>query len=119
MIAVAIVGVLVAIGYPSYESQVLKANRADAQSFLMDLAQRQQQYLIDARRYAPTLAELTVTTPERVARSYNVSIAAAPGPPPTFTLTAAPIAGSKQARDLGGAALTLTQAGAKAPHDAW
>jgi type IV pilus assembly protein PilE len=119
MITVAIIGILAAVAYPSYQEHVRKANRADAQSFLMDLAQRQQQFLMDARRYASSIEELSVAVPERVARFYSVAVAAPAGAPPTFTLTATPIAGSMQATDLGGAALSLNQAGAKGPSGKW
>jgi type IV pilus assembly protein PilE len=119
MITVAIIGILAAVAYPSYQEHVRKANRADAQSFLMDLAQRQQQFLMDARRYASSLDELSLAVPERVARFYSVAVAAPAGSPPTFTLTATPIAGSMQVLDLGGAALSLNQAGTKGPSGKW
>jgi type IV pilus assembly protein PilE len=119
MITVAIIGILAAVAYPSYQEHVRKANRADAQSFLMDLAQRQQQFLMDARRYASSIDELGVAVPERVARFYSVAVVAPAGAPPTFTLTATPIAGSMQAPDLGGVVLSLNQAGVKAPSGKW
>jgi len=40
MIAVAIVGILAAIAYPSYQNQVERSRRADAQGLLTDAAQR-------------------------------------------------------------------------------
>ena len=43
MIAVAIIGILVAVAYPSYQGQVRKANRAAAQQFMLDVAMREQQ----------------------------------------------------------------------------
>ena len=46
MIVVAIVGILASIAYPSYMDHVRKGNRAKAQAFLMDVAQRQQNYLL-------------------------------------------------------------------------
>ena len=52
MVTVAIVAVLAAIAYPSYTSHLRKGHRAEAQSYLMDLAQREQQYFTDNRAYA-------------------------------------------------------------------
>lgn len=42
MIVVAIVGILAAIAYPSYQDSVRKSNRADAKAALNDAAQRLQ-----------------------------------------------------------------------------
>lgn len=110
MIAMAIIAVLAAIAIPNYQQYRVKANRADAQAFLMDVAQRQQQYLLDARAFAGTLAELGMVAPEKVARNYTVTIDIEAGPPPTFLLTATPIATSGQSAD---GVLTLDQSGAK------
>src|SRR6266545_3957448 len=52
MIAVVVVAIITAIAYPSYENQLRKGRRASAQSFMVDLANREQQYLLDARGYA-------------------------------------------------------------------
>ena len=51
MIAVAIVGVLAVIAYPSYQDHLRKGRRSAAQSLMINIAAREQQYLIDARRY--------------------------------------------------------------------
>ena len=118
MITVAIIGILAAVAYPSYQEHVRKANRAETQAFLMDLSQRQQLYLFGARQYAPTLGDLGATLPERVDLFYTVDIAIATQPP-AFTLTATPKATSMQVRDLGGQALTINQAGAKGPSGTW
>ena len=110
MIVVAIVAVLAAIAIPNYQQYRVKANRADAQAFLMQVAQRQQQYLLDARAFGGTLAELGLALPDKVARNYTLTIDIAAGPPPTFLLTATPIATSGQSAD---GTLTLDQAGTK------
>jgi type IV pilus assembly protein PilE len=116
MVAVAIVGLLAAIAYPSYQSYLVRNNRAAAQSALMDIAQRQQQYLLDARAYAANLTALNVTLPANVTASYTVAIALTAGPPPTFTATATPVAGTRQAAD---GALSIDQSGAKSPANKW
>jgi type IV pilus assembly protein PilE len=83
----------------------------------MDIAAREQQYLFDNRAYAPDLATLNMTTPSDVAASYTITIATASGPPPSFTVTATPT--GSQVQDLGGAALTLSNTGAKTPVGVW
>jgi type IV pilus assembly protein PilE len=116
MVAVAIIGILVAIAMPSYSRYVVRGNRAAAQGFLMDMAQREQQFLADSRTYKSTVSDLKMTTPAAVAKNYTIAIVASDGPPPTFRITATPIPGSGQASD---GALSIDQAGAKLPANKW
>lgn len=44
MIVVAIVGILAAIAYPSYQEYVRRSNRAEARATMMDIAQMQERY---------------------------------------------------------------------------
>jgi type IV pilus assembly protein PilE len=94
MITVVVVAVLAAIAYPSYQDHLRKGRRASAQAFMMELANREQQYLLDARGYtigATALTTLNVTTPSDVAAHYNVTIGpSAPTTPPSYTITATP-----------------------------
>lgn len=46
MIVVAIIGILAAIAYPSYQESVRRAKRIDAQSTMMDIASKLQKYKI-------------------------------------------------------------------------
>jgi len=66
MVTVAVVGILSAIAYPSYQNAIIKNRRASAQAHLADIAQREQQYLIDNRSYTDSLTTLSVTTPTDV-----------------------------------------------------
>jgi type IV pilus assembly protein PilE len=110
IIAVAIIGILAAIAIPSYQEHLKKGRRADAQQFLSQVAQKQQQFLIDARAYATTIAELNLTPPTAVANFYDVVLNAPGGTPPTFAVTAAPKAGTAQADD---GTLSIDQTGRK------
>ena len=114
MIAVLVVAILVVVAYPSYQEHLRKGRRAAAQSFMVELASREQQYLLDRRTYAvgpDALTALVVTVPPDVAPFYSISVAPdAPTVPPTFTITATPVAGSVQEPD---GVLTLTHDGAK------
>ena len=116
MIVVAIVGILAMIAYPAYTSQIVKGHRASAQAFLMDIAQRQQQYLLDQRSYAASAATLGISTPADISPYSTITIATTAGPPPTFTATATPIAGSVQASDV---TLSITDANVKSPAGSW
>lgn len=109
MIAVAVVAILAAIAYPSYQSHLISSRRASAQSHLMDIAQREQQYFLDTRSYASDLATLSMTTPSDVNSYYMITIAISSAPP-TFTATATPVTGTLQASD---GALSIDNTGTK------
>lgn len=111
MIAVAIVGILAAVAYPSYQQYLRRGARAEAQAQMMDIAARQGQFLIDNRAYAASVAALGVSIPSSVSSKYTIAIAT-DAAPPTFTITATPVAGSSQASDTCGR-LILNSAGAK------
>src|SRR6266571_8597834 len=114
MIVVAIIAILAAIALPAYDGQIRKAHRAEAQQFMVEIANREAQYLLDARSYAigsGALATLNVTTPIQVSTYYTIDIAVgATTTPPSFKITATPVTGTKQVPD---GILTLTDAGAK------
>lgn len=111
MITVAIIGVIAAVAFPSYQNYVLRGKRSAAQSHMMDIAGRQGQYLLDNRSYADSLAALGVNTPADVSGNYGIAIATV-DTPPSFTITATPT--GNQVNDSCGA-LTLNSAGAKTP----
>ena len=118
MIAVAIIGILAAVAVPQYSKYVVRGNRAAAQSFLMDIANREKQYLLDARTYADSLATLNVSEPVDVSKYYTITVCidsagtacSTASSPPYFKITAAPKTGTAQADDGN---LTLDDSGAK------
>ncbi len=121
LIAVAIVGILAAIAYPSYQAQVAQANRAEAQGILMENVQFLEQNYSTANRYdqdsAGTATALPFTTsPKSGTAKYNIAAAYGTAPSQSFTLTATPT-GSMTGDTCGN--LTLTNTGVKAPADCW
>ncbi|HYD60472.1 MAG TPA: type IV pilin protein [Noviherbaspirillum sp.] len=117
MVAVAIVGIIGAVAIPSYQNYMVKSSRAAAQSHLLEIAQAQQQFVVDNRAYASTLTELNgMTTPPDISKYYTVTIDVTSGPPPTFIARATPKAGTRQASDV---TLTINNAGTKEPSDKW
>ena len=93
MVVVAIIGILAAIAIPSYQKQVQKSNRANAQAILLQLANGEQTYLSTARAYTDVIAEANggnPALPTDVTNFYDVSIVVTAGPPPGFTITAVP-----------------------------
>jgi len=112
MIVVVIIAILAAIAIPSYQSQLRKGRRADAQGFLADIAQRQAQYLLDARQYAldpGAIKTLGLVPPTSVSDYYTVTVVAG-ATVPSYAITAAPIAGKAQVQD---GTLTLDSTGLK------
>lgn len=116
MIAMVIVAICTAVAVPSYQAYYTKSRRTSAQALLLEIAQRQQQYLLDARAYAADLTTLGVATPTIVSTYYTITMTVASGPPATFTATATPKTGTTQASD---STLTLNNAGVKTPSDKW
>ena len=111
MLVVAIVAILAAVALPAYQGSILKANRAEAQSYLMDVAQMQHQFYNDARFFATTQEQLNKTLPARVDKHYTVAFAVALNTtPPAFAITATPRTGSRQIDD---GALTIDNTGRK------
>jgi len=73
MIVVAIIAVLASIAVPNYAKYKVKSYNAAAQAFLMDIAQRQEQFLLDNRSYATGLAALMpgVAAADRIPREVD------------------------------------------------
>ena len=61
MIVLAIVGILAAVAFPSYISYTKKSNRSAAQSYMLEVAGKEERYLLDARGYG-TLPNLNIST---------------------------------------------------------
>jgi type IV pilus assembly protein PilE len=51
MIVVALIGIIIAFGYPSYRDQVMKSRRADGMAALLELADRMERHYSDAGTY--------------------------------------------------------------------
>ena len=109
MITVVIIAILAAIALPAYQEYVKRGYRASAESEMMDLANRQQQYFFANRQYATSTGALNYTLPTELNGRYTAGVAAQnSATPPTFTITFT--AGGAQASDGN---LTLTSAGDK------
>lgn len=116
MITVAIVAILAAIAYPSYQQYVIRGNRAAAQAQMMDIANRQQQFLLANRAYASkdTLEASGYGLPSEVSAHYGYTITVGTGTVPTFTITFDPTGSQDSDGNL-----TLDNAGNKGPDGKW
>lgn len=110
MITVAIVAILARIAFPSYMEHLRKGRRTSAQAQMMDIANREQQFLMANRAFASktALESSGYTLPSDLATFYSYDVAVGTSTPPSFTVTFTGING--QASD---GALTLTSEGAK------
>ena len=131
MVVIAVVAVLAAIALPSYRQHVIKANRTAAQGFMMDVATREHQILLDSRNYvsvaqtadfprkpSDTPPGVSLTPPGETTGNYTFTVTAVnTATPPTFVVTGVAIGGQASDGTLGD--LTLNQAGTKLPAAKW
>jgi type IV pilus assembly protein PilE len=113
MVVMLIIGIIAAIAIPSYRQSVIKGNRRAAQSVMMEIVNRQQQYFIANRGYA-TEAELAYVLPPEIEENYEYDMALVAGPPPGFLITFTPEDGQ-----VGDGVLTVDSLGSKTPADKW
>ncbi|WP_349571563.1 type IV pilin protein [Azotobacter salinestris] len=112
MITVLIVAILMGIALPSYRQYVVRSNRAAAEAFMLEVANRQERYLLDRRTYADSLDALGMSLGVDVSSNYTVAVTSSSSAGLTYTITATPI-GAQLASDTECGVLTLDQLGAK------
>lgn len=115
MIVVAIVAILATIALPSYQEHVRRGHRAAAQTEMMEIANRQQQFFLANRMYAATLGALNYALPTDVDARYEPALVANnDATPPTFTITF-----TAEGAQLADGNLVLDSVGNKTPEDKW
>lgn len=102
MIAVAVVGVLAVIAIPSYQQYAVRESRTEVQGEMVLIAQKLAAYKLANNDYSTTLSNTAIYGSTQFVSSgvalYNLSLntTTVAG---AWTLTATPIAGTKQAGD--------------------
>ena len=122
MIVVAIVAILAAVAIPSYRDYIVKADRASAQSFMQQAANREEQIMLDLRGYvavasavgntnfSPTTG-INMTVPSDVSKKYTLSITTTTAPP-AYVINATTVSSTI---DPSCSTLTLSSTGVKTP----
>ena len=127
LVAVAIVGILAAIAYPSYQDYVRRANRAEAKTVLLETAQVLERNFTEASRFDQTSSGTAINSawlpfqhsPKGGTAKYDISFSVGPSAT-AFTLQSVPT-GTMTGDECG--TLTLTSTGVKgvstAKTDCW
>lgn len=118
MIAVAIVGILAAISYPSYTAFVTQSNRSEGQAELLRFANLQEQYFVDYRTYGADLTDLGQGTATVKTEQGNYTISVDSANASTFSLNATAL-GAQATNDSACSPLTISEAGVKGPTGCW
>jgi len=117
MIVVVIVSVLMGIALPSYTEYVNKGRRTDAMSALLDVANKQEQFMFDRNTYTTTMTQLGFAADPMVSQEGHYTIDAVAGGTgsiqTSYSLTATPRASSPQDDDDKCDSFTLTSTGTK------
>lgn len=104
MVTVVIVSILAAIAIPSYQSFIVRTNRADAQKALLTTSQAMERYFIANNSYASAGADAgspsvgLKQSPDSGTAVYNITFSGAPTQT-AYTLIATPTATSTNAKD--------------------
>lgn len=120
---VVIVSILAAFAYPSYMQYVVNTKRTAATTTLLRIAERQQQFFMDNKRYSANLTNLGFAANPLYVSDDGNSVPAGDADavylftlanvaPTTYTAIAAPLA-QQLKRDTDCGTFTLNQAGAR------
>lgn len=120
MVVVAILSLLASIAFPSYTSYVRKGVRRAAQAQMLDIANRQQQFLLANRTYVPYSGATPSITgsgyvlPPELNGKYTPAITVGSGTVPAFTITFTATGSQEPDGNL-----TYNSEGVKAPAAKW
>lgn len=114
MITVVVLSILASIAIPSYRQYVIRSKRTAAQTVMMDIANREQQFLIVNRAYADE-DTLGYVLPPDVSENYTWEVDTVDcGTQPCFRIAFTGIGGQVSDGIMG-----LDNQGAKTPPEKW
>lgn len=88
MITVVVLGILATIGYPAYQNYVTRSKRVEAQSAMMEEAQRQERLMTSAGKYESSTLSLPPGSTSDSQRTYLIQVVASGTH--SYTMTATP-----------------------------
>jgi type IV pilus assembly protein PilE len=106
MVVAAVIGILAAIVYPSYQEYVQRSNRSEGMAFLNDAAARQERYLSQNNAFAKSAAQLGYSSSSSPTGLYTLGVSSTAAT--AYSLTATPAR-----TDAKCGVLSLTHAGVK------
>lgn len=130
MIVVVIIGVLVAIALPAYNTYVVTANRSAGKGLLLEIQAQQERYVAQQGQFGqydetavPVVNDLQLVIPPEIRNEYQLSIVASTVVRPSFSApgfvaTLTPRVGSRQ-HAASEPALQINQFGLKTPPRLW
>ncbi|RKT46774.1 type IV pilin protein [Thiocapsa rosea] len=116
LVVVAIIGILAAVAYPSYQDHVRRARMTDAQMVLLEAAQWMEREYTKDNAYPSELDEFLELQPRSVTDYYDIAVDEANSGEQAFTISATPKSG-QQWRTC--AQLAITHIGESTPAGCW
>lgn len=117
VVVLTVISLLAVLGWPSYQEHRVRSHRLSAQAQMLEIASRQQQFLLTQGRYASQeqLEASGYQLPDALQPlyAYRLSLSSTP---PAYTLYFTPRPGSAQFAD---APLSLGSDGQRTPPDRW
>ena len=119
MIVLAIIGILTAVAFPSYQTYITRSSRAAAQTELLELANLQEKIYLNTTSYSVSVTAayngrsdggLGLTPGTTADGKYTLSITPNAIPTQTYLITATPVVGSSQDGD---GAMTISSNGTR------
>lgn len=136
IVVAAVIGILTAISLPAYRDYIIRANKSAAKAVLMEVASRQEQFVMKAGAYSDSynaagcvFGELAYTAPAEVCANFDIvltagtnsgsTVAALQGLP-IFTISVSGKAGTGQeGYPVVTSPLSINQFGLKLPVQEW
>lgn len=114
VIVIGILGIIVAVGYPSYLGYMEKTRRIEAKTLLSEVSGELQRFQTENNTFTDDLTELGYPSATVLSETGLYSLAVSNATANSFLLTAAPVVGKAQENDDDCGSFTVNSVGVKA-----